>query len=863
MKKKSQPDILTLGENVYRTFFENSLDAILITLDDGTILDANSAACKMFGWTRDELLKMGRAEIAEQTPQLFEAIRQRRDKGKFFGELTYIRKDSTRFPVELSSSFFINYDGREIVIIIARDITERKKTEKALIESEERLRLASKAAGLGTYSYEFDSGKAFYSDEFLAFYGLVPGETLELDSDLIPKALLPEDRSKFLSAMSLANDPEGNGILDIEFRIISRNGEMRWLKSRGLTVFSSNSRHKKPLYANGVVQDITIRKKEEEKINELSERCRLITEYSGLGIGYYAIDGTILLFNEEALKNLGGKSDDYIGKNVVNVFGKEAGETYIKRFRQAAESEIPIQFEDNVELNGRPGWYLSTHTRILNKNGAIDGIHVIAENISNRKLAELAFRQNEEQLNLIFSTMSEGVALNEIIYDAEGKMIDYRILQVNDAFYKVADYKKNTPVIGNTATEIYGMSGESITDWWKKHISSDKTVFSEYLSPLNNLWYNISTSPFSGNMFVTTFTDISERKKAEELLSASSRYARTLLEASLDPLVTINSEGKITDVNLATEKVTGFKREKLIGSDFADYFIETEKAREGYNLVFSRGEVKNYALTIRHRTGRTTEVLYNATVYKNEEGAVQGVFAAARDITIRKKIEAKLKKSKKLLEKLNHHLNDIRENERSEIALNLHDDLGQRLTALCLDVAWIRNRIGVQSAAVTKKFEEMIHEINDTIDGIRELSSFLRPAILYDLGLVPAVLSQLKKFENQTGIICDFYFDSEEFNDDEKISLTLYRVIQESLTNIVRHSKASAMEVTLKKLRNAIELVVSDNGIGIDIDKINSLSSMGLEGIKERVKSAHGEVSIMSKKGLGTTIKVKIPIKKN
>jgi signal transduction histidine kinase len=242
---------------------------------------------------------------------------------------------------------------------------------------------------------------------------------------------------------------------------------------------------------------------------------------------------------------------------------------------------------------------------------------------------------------------------------------------------------------------------------------------------------------------------------------------------------------------------------------------------------------------------------------------VQGVFAAARDITIRKKMEANLKKSKKLLEKLNHHLNEVRENERTEIALNLHDDLGQRLTALCLDVAWIKNRIGVQSAAVTKKLEEMLHEISDTIDGIRELSSLLRPSILYDLGLVPAILSQLKKFESQTGIRCEFYFDSEEFNDDEKISLILYRVIQESLTNIVRHSRASAMEVNLKKLRNAIELVVSDNGIGIDNDKINSISSMGLEGIKERVKSAHGEVSIKSVKGSGTTIRVKIPIKKN
>jgi PAS domain S-box-containing protein len=343
---------------------------------------------------------------------------------------------------------------------------------------------------------------------------------------------------------------------------------------------------------------------------------------------------------------------------------------------------------------------------------------------------------------------------------------------------------------------------------------------------------------------------------------SASLYARSLIEASLDPLVTINAEGKITDVNLATERVTGYKRGRLIGSEFADYFVESEKAREGYNIVFSKGVVKDYPLTIRHKNGRTTDVLYNATLFKNDKGVVQGVFAAARDITLRKKMEIKLQNSKKLLEKLNQHLNEIRENERSEIALNLHDDLGQRLTALYLDIAWVKSRIGVQSNPVRKKLEEMIREINGTIEGIKELSSFLRPTMLYDLGLVPAIISQLNKFEKQSGIKCYFYFDSEELNADKDISLIFYRIIQESLTNIVRHSGASAIDLNLKKLKNAIEMVIKDNGIGIDNEKVNSLTSMGLEGMRERVKSDHGEVSIEGDKGSGTTIIVTIPIKK-
>lgn len=121
-----------------------------------------------------------------------------------------------------------------------------------------------------------------------------------------------------------------------------------------------------------------------------------------------------------------------------------------------------------------------------------------------------------------------------------------------------------------------------------------------------------------------------------------SQYARSLIEASLDPLVTINLDGKITDVNEATIKVTGVSREDLIGTDFSSYFTEPEKAREGYQLVFSKGTVTDYPLTIRHFNGKLTDVLYNASVYRDVSDNVLGVFAAARDITAQKKAEAQV-----------------------------------------------------------------------------------------------------------------------------------------------------------------------------------------------------------------------------
>ncbi len=139
------------------------------------------------------------------------------------------------------------------------------------------------------------------------------------------------------------------------------------------------------------------------------------------------------------------------------------------------------------------------------------------------------------------------------------------------------------------------------------------------------------------------------RRKLVEELGKTSTYTRSLIEASVDPLVTISPEGKITDVNKATELVTGFSRERLIGSDFSDYFTDPTKAREGYQKVISQGFVKDYPLTIRHTSGRLTDVLYNAAVYKNESGKMQGIFAAARDITKRKRAEEALRESQQML----------------------------------------------------------------------------------------------------------------------------------------------------------------------------------------------------------------------
>jgi PAS domain S-box-containing protein len=232
--------------------------------------------------------------------------------------------------------------------------------------------------------------------------------------------------------------------------------------------------------------------------------------------------------------------------------------------------------------------------------------------------------------------------------DREGKF-----LRVNKAFAAALNITEED-FIGKTVFDLYS------ADIAQSMAADDRAVFKsgrpklniveQYESGTGLRWVQTDKVPVINTngeavALVGFAVDITERQQAEEALQESEKKYRTLIEASLDPLVTINRDGKVTDVNKATEQATGAPRERLIGSDFSDYFTEPEKAGEGYNRVFAEGTVRDYALTLKHSSGSTMDVLYNATVYRDEAGEVQGVFAAARDITGRKRVEEALKAS--------------------------------------------------------------------------------------------------------------------------------------------------------------------------------------------------------------------------
>ena len=512
-----------------------------------------------------------------------------------------------------------------------------------------------------------------------------------------------------------------------------------------------------------------------------------------------------------------------------------------------------------VSRGGEIVWTSIAMGCVYKQDGSPDYIVAYMEDITSRKLAEHSLKESESRYRSLFENSLIGICLNEL---------NGRIIRTNKAFARIFGYNNEKTLLSEVqnVNMLYKDPDKRKKIVWifRKHgfvdtaeieaIKRDGTPFF-VLASISG----VKTDTEIQSYLQATVIDITERKMMEKELKAASLYTRSLIEASLDPFITINADGKITDVNLATENITGLKREQLIGSDFAEFFTQPEKARIGYNTVFVKGMVRDYPLTILNQNGRKREVLYNATLFRNKDGEVQGVFAAARDITDRKKMESEMRKSRELLENLNLRLQQIREDERKVISREIHDELGQSLTALKLDLNMLSPYLQNNPEALVK-LESMVGLLSNTIMDVQRIASVLRPQILDDLGLVPAIEWYCEEFENRSRIKCSM--DLCEINSpDPRISLTFFRILQETLTNVIRHSKASEVDVILKKSEKGISLSIKDNGIGIPKNKIKSKHSLGLLSMNERVKQMGGKINILSGKGTGTKLTTFIPVK--
>jgi len=366
---------------------------------------------------------------------------------------------------------------------------------------------------------------------------------------------------------------------------------------------------------------------------------KIVVDEAGKPVNYVFLE-----VNKAFEEMTGLKKEKIVGKKVTEVLkGIESDPSdWIGVYGRVALTGVPVQFESFAGSVGKwfrvsaycpeEGYFVALFEDVTEHKKVEEELRRANEDLENRvrKRTEEVTRERQRLYNVLETLPAYVVLLDK----------DYRVPFANKFFRE-----RFGESLGRRCYE-YLFNRESVCENCESYkvMKTNGPHHWEWTGP-DGHDYDIYDFPFveadGSNLILEMGIDVTERNRAEEQIRGASLYARSLIEASIDPLVTISAEGKITDVNKATESVTGYPRKHLINSDFSEYFTEPEKARLGYKRVFTQGYVKDYPLVVRHKSGKLADVLYNATVFKNDAGEVQGVFAAARDVTDLKKAEEK------------------------------------------------------------------------------------------------------------------------------------------------------------------------------------------------------------------------------
>ena len=362
---------------------------------------------------------------------------------------------------------------------------------------------------------------------------------------------------------------------------------------------------------------------------------------------------------------------------------------------------------------------------------------------------------------------------------------------------------------------------------------------------------------------VGLWTDVTARKQADELI----RRQADIINQIQETVISVDLEGHVMSWNRGAEKMLGYSAEEALGKHISFIYPEEDREfldREVIGPVKAKGI---HQIEVRRRTkfGALRFAHLSLTLLKDDTDSPIGIIGYSMDITDRKRGEEALLNSRNQLAALAVRLESVREEERTRIALEVHDVLGQALTGLKLDVVWAHKRITesiepARHVMVLARLTSARELLDSTIQSVRDIATTLRPGVLDELGLEAAVEWQAREFQHRTGIACGTTIRPRNLGLSPEQSTALFRILQEILTNVARHAHATNVDIRLEQFGEEVSLQVGDNGRGISSVEQSGPKSFGLLGMRLRAQQQGGSFDIRSTSGTGTTVIVSIPL---
>jgi PAS domain S-box-containing protein len=359
--------------------------------------------------------------------------------------------------------------------------------------------------------------------------------------------------------------------------------------------------------------------------------------------------------------------------------------------------------------------------------------------------------------------------------------------------------------------------------------------------------------------------DVTERVDAQSQLAASEARMRGIVDSAMDAIITVDEDQRVVLFNRAAESMFRVTADNAIGAPLATFIPQRfHDAHAGHVERFGHGVAASRRMAeARIVTGVRSdgdEFPIDAAISHLREGDRTYYTVILRDVSAREKALAELTQSRRELTELGMAAEATREQEKSRVARELHDELGQTLTMLRMDVAWCKAHLVQALPGAEAKLDRMENLLKITVAATRRIASDLRPLMLDDLGLVPALEWLVQNMRHRAGLACELTLDDPAITLPPAQSTAVFRIVQEALTNVAKHARASRAEVSLRKIGDSLEVSVRDDGVGFAVDEPRKPESFGLLGLRERISLLRGTASIASAPGSGTAIVVTLPL---
>ena len=591
-----------------RSLLETALDPLVTISAEGTITDVNEATVNATGVPRDTLIGTDFSGYFTDPDKAHEGYQLVFAQGSVIDyPLTLRRADGTLIDVLYNASLYRDVNGNVLgVFAAARDVT----THRQLFEAAQRIASIVEGSNDAIIASTLDGIVTSWNPAAERMYGYSAAE-------IVGRAIQPVAPTDRLDEISdiLEQVKAGRHVANLETERVRKDGSVLPVS---LSVSPVRDAGGTVIGTSVICRDLT----EQRHALEVAQRLAAIVENSGEAIVSGSLDGTITSWNPAAAAMFGYSSAEIVGKPATLLTPKDAASDLRDIAGQVSAGQVVQGLETKrVRKNGSVFPVALSASPVRDADGTVTGASVIYRDLSEQKGA-LATAQRmaaivESSEDAIITRTLDGTITSW--NPAAAAMFGYSSAEIIGKHFGLLIPQDRGAEMISVLAKI--SAGQPVDDFETVRVRKGAKAFPVALT----------ISPLHNEHGVVTGASVIYRDRSE--LRRAARYARSLIEAALDPMVTISPDGTITDTNEAAVKVTGVARNKLIGTDFSGYFTDTQQAQECYRRAFTHGSVTNYPLTLRRRDGARTDMLYNASVYRDEGGAVLGVCAVARDLS--------------------------------------------------------------------------------------------------------------------------------------------------------------------------------------------------------------------------------------